>query len=499
MESELGSHEYHRTWDLGPLPPGEKAIGCDWVYSRKGDGAYKARLVVLGNQQLLEEVGETYAPVAKLATLRVVFALAAAQRLVLRQFDVETAFLQSEQIARTVYMRQPPGFHRGNRGDVCHLRKAIYGLRQAPRDWHMTLRGKLLARGFIVSESDPSMFLLHGDAGLVIAVVYVDDGIVAARDDAEAERIMDVIASCFAIKRMGEPRSILGMTVTRDWAAGTITLSQEGGVDALVERFAEFLAPGAVNVPVQPGSAFQLCRDGPAMGTQQQVLYPSLVGSLQHFANCTRPDIAFAAGMLGRYAKQPRQQHWDAALRVLRYLRGSRARGITYGRVLGLRVYCDADHAGCVDTRRSTTGAVMVLHGGAIDWASTLQSTVAASTCEAEYQAAGVVVRMALWQRKLLADLGLDAQGTPAAAGEPLQPVVIDCDNQGAIALLYNPQSTRRSKHIDIVHHFARERVLRGEVAFRFCRSADNVADCFTKALWPKEFNKCVFGLGVVL
>ena len=412
---------------------------------------------------------------------------------------MSTAFLQSEELERPVYMHQPPGYHLGPKGAVCCLRKAIYGLKQAPRAWHMTLRGRLLEHGFVVSEADPSMFLLHSNAGRVIAVIYVDDGIVAAKGQAEVRRVVDIIESSFEIRRMGEPRVILGMNITRDKDAGTITLSQEQGIAALVERYAEFLAQGAVTVPLQPGSAYQLSSEGAALDAQLAMLYPSLVGSLQHFANCTRPDIAYAVGVLGRYSKRPRQPHWEAALRVLRYLRGTLTRGITYGGSRGLRVFCDADHAGCIDTRRSTTGAVTVLHGGAVDWASTLQHTVAASTCEAEYQAAGVVVRMALWLRKLFTDLGLDSQGSPARAGELLQPIVVDCDNQGAIALLYNPQSTRRSKHIDITHHFARDRVLLRHVDFEYCPTAENVSDCFTKALHPKVFNTCLTGMGIAL
>ena len=138
-----------------------------------------------------------------------------------------------------------------------------------------------------------------------------------------------------------------------------------------------------------------------------------------------------------------------------------------------------------------------VLHGGAVDWSSTLQGTVAASTCEAEYQAAGVAVRMALWLRKVLNDLGLDAQGGAAVAGEPLQPIVVDCDNQGAIALLYNPASTRRSKHIDIIHHFVRDRVQLGHVDFKYCPSALNVSDCLTRSLGPTAFTSCLAGMGL--
>jgi hypothetical protein len=496
-DAELALQERHRTWDLVPLPDGEKAVSCTWVYTIKADGTFKARLVARGDQQPFGEVGETWSPVCKMSSLRILFAVAAGEDLHCEQFDVIAAFLQSEGLDVPLYMHQPPGHHQGPSGTVCRLNKAIYGLKEAPRAWHMTLRKKLLERGFVVCEADPSLFILWDKSGRCVAAIYVDDGIVAARDAEAARRLVDIVASCFEIRRMGEPKMILGMNVTRDKAAGTITLSQKDAIAALLEKYAEHMPRGEVTVPSQPGSAHQLCSGGQELSADATLLYPSLVGSLQHLANSTRPDIAYAVGVLGRYSKQPRQPHWDAALRVLRYLRGTQSRGITYGGTKGLRVYCDADHAGCVDTRRSTTGAVTVLHGGAVDWSSTLQSTVAASTCEAEYQAAGVVVRMALWLRKILTDLGLDAQGRPAAAGEQLQPIVVDCDNQGAIALLNNPASTRRSKHIDIIHHFARDRVEQGQVEFKYCPSAMNVSDCFTKSLGPTGFNSCLAGMGV--
>ena len=202
--------------------------------------------------------------------------------------------------------------------------------------------------------------------------------------------------------------------------------------------------------------------------------YPELVGSLQHLANCTRPDLAQAVSTLARYSKAPREAHWHAALNVLRYVSGTLSRGITYCRdAPAYDAFCDANYGGDVDSRRSTTGYVFMMSGGAVSWQSKLQATVAVSTCEAEYQAAGAAIREAVWLRKLLPELGVDVSG----------PLTLKGDNQAAIALLHNPMSTTRSKHIDIVHHFGRERVLRGEVAFEYCASKDNVADCLTKPL----------------
>jgi hypothetical protein len=166
---------------------------------------------------------------------------------------------------------------------------------------------------------------------------------------------------------------------------------------------------------------------------------------------------------------------------VLSYLKGTPRHGLVYdssGVVCG---FADASYAGCVDTRRSTTGFVFMMHGWAIAWGSRTWPTVATSTCEAEYMAAGAAVREALWLRKLLEDLGYKVGA-----------MEIKGDNQAALNLLENPLNQAKSKHIDVVHHFARERVKHGEVFFSFVPSKSNLANCFTKALAVKPFEVCV-------
>ena len=217
--------------------------------------------------------------------------------------------------------------------------------------------------------------------------------------------------------------------------------------------------------------------------------YSALVGSLMYLAVCTRPDLSQAVGALARYSANPMTEHWDAALGVVRYLSSTSSKGIIFSCNNGmceLSGYCDADFAGDIDTRRSTTGYVFKLAGGAISWSSRLQPTVAASTTEAEYMAASNATKEGLWLRKLLTDLG-----------KPLKPIVIQSDNQAAISLLKNPITSMRSKHIDVIHHLARERVVRGEVVFSYVNTADNVADMLTKPLLELKFLACCKGMGM--
>ena len=203
----------------------------------------------------------------------------------------------------------------------------------------------------------------------------------------------------------------------------------------------------------------------------------------------TRPDIAYAVGALARFMAKPTSVHWQAAKGVVRYLAGTVELGITFGasKDAGLQGYCDADYAGDIDTRRSTTGFVFVLYGGAVTWCSKRQPTVAASTTEAEYMAAAMAVKEGLWLRKVLADLHVEFEGV----------VTIKGDNQSTLKLLRNPISSMRSKHIDVAHHFARERVMRKEVAFTYISTQMMVADVFTKALPESKHAFCRAGMGM--
>ena len=208
--------------------------------------------------------------------------------------------------------------------------------------------------------------------------------------------------------------------------------------------------------------------------------YSTLVGSLLYLSVCTRPDIAQAVGVLARHMAAPTVDHWNAAKGVLRYLAGTNGVGLLYGKGTGLIGYCDSDYAGDVDTRRSTTGYAFVLHGGVISWSSKLQPTVAVSTIDSEYMAASAAVKDALWLRMLCADFDM-----------PIGKVKILCDNQGCIRILKDAIASVRSKHIDVMHHFARERVARGEVMFEYVDTSLMAADMLTKALPPGKLMKC--------
>jgi len=291
----------------------------------------------------------------------------------------------------------------------------------------------------------------HPVHGRVFILVYVDDLIVAGEKLSGVAAVKRSVSAKFEVRDMGEVNDFIGMKVMRDRESKTLTLSNPGHTVTLLEAFGmETSIPNKAPM----ASRIKLATTGEDLlpGGNR---YAELVGSLLYLSTTTRPDIAFAVGVLSRFMSCPEQDHMRAAKGVLRYLRGTTRLGVVYGGSEPLQGFVDADRAGVVDGRRSTTGFVFTLNGGPIAWASKRQSTVAISTAEAEYVAAALATKEALWLRKLLSALGVDGGAVPM--GE---------DNQAFLALVNNPEATGRTKHVDVAYHMVRDYVARGEVTF---------------------------------
>jgi hypothetical protein len=433
MDDEMASLLENGTWVLAHPPAGTKPIPVKWVYKVKRDTAgnierFKARLVAKGfRQQEGVDYNEVFAPVGKYATFRALCSVVAAKDMELHQIDIKTAFLQGV-LEGDIYICQPPGYEHDDTKLACRLQKALYGLKQAPRAWHQRLDAELQQYGFRVSNADPGLYVYDtaADSPPVYLLVYVDDILLACGDLTVVLSIKDHLLSTFDGRYLGPATSFLGIAIQRDRASRIVKLSHQRMVTDLVQNFG--LEHGNPRVlPLSPSAELSIAVGDPLDTSVQP--YRELVGSLMHLSVTVRPDISFAVGALSRYLASPTMVHWQAAKGVLRYLAGTADYGITYGPgSLELVGYCDADYAGDIDTRRSTSGYVFVLNGGAISWQSKRQQTVAASTTEAEYMAAAAAVKEGLWLRKLLLDLGFD-----------MGAVSIMADNQSAIKLLRNP------------------------------------------------------------
>lgn len=481
MLDEYASHHERGSWTVDKIPPGVRTVGCKLIMERKRSGRYKSRLVVKGfTQRAGIDYEETFAPVSKYSTLRTFLSIAASLDLEIRQVDVKTAFLYGD-LEEEIWMEHPPGMP-GPPGTACRLNKAVYGLKQANRQWHHKLRTELLAKGFVSSDADPALFLKLGADGQILALVYVDDCLIAGKTLADVQDTINIIKSLFEARDLQEPADFLGIQIVRDRANKTISIHQLPYIQKLLHDYG-MTGTAPLSLPCSK------IPEGSPLGAEddRRLKYPSLVGSLMHLANCTRPDISHAMSVLARHLKAPTTSHWMAAVKVLRYLAGTMTLALTYGGPSALVGYTDSDLGGDRTSRRSTTGMVFLLNGAAITWQSKLQPTVALSTTEAEYQAAAVGAREALWLRKLLPELGCELTG----------PINLLGDNQAALALLHNHMVNDRSKHIDIIHHFARERVMMGEIAYRYTPSQDNIADVLTKPLPKQQLQSTVHRLGL--
>jgi hypothetical protein len=329
IDEELGSFREFGVWEECKLPAGKQALPSRFVLERKRDGRYKACLVAGGHrQQYGLDFEDTVAPVCSYRTMCMILAVSAHENLVLRQFDVRTAFLNGE-LEEEVYVRPPPGAERlavGNKR-VLRLRRALYGLKQASRAWNERLEDELRAKGFEQSDVDPALWVLRGEGGAVLVMFYVDDGLVAAKTAAEADALVDLVGSMFEIRKLGEPQDFLSIHICRDRSAGTITVDQEDKAEALA---AEVGLSGQYRmVPMSPEVYGELRGAQPGEPMTDKLRYQRVVGSQLHLAQCTRPDIALPIAVLAAYSSAPSARHFAVLLDVVRYVGGTASRGIT--------------------------------------------------------------------------------------------------------------------------------------------------------------------------
>jgi len=486
---EVDSLWNNGTLELADLPAGATVLPIQILCERKRGAdrqltRHKSRAVARGDRQLYgRDYTDVFAPVVRRATLLAVLALATTRRLHMQQLDIETAFLNGH-LDETIYVLQPKGYERGDPTKVCRLRKALYGLKQAARQWFIELVKLMETMGMTQSHADPCLFHKDMSGERAFLLVYVDDLLLVASTTPPLEAMRDAVMAAFQARDLGKPTYFLGLHIDRDEEAGTTVVSQRSFTMTLLERHGMADAKPAA-LPMAVGA--ELRKAGEGLAPAGVLEYQTMIGGLMYLSANTRPDIAYAVGRLARYASAPTTTHVALIKGIMRYLRGTADWGLRYGAAAPLLGYCDADFAGDLDTRRSTSGYAFTLHGGAVSWGSKVQPTVAASTMEAEYMAAAVAAKEAVWLRRLLGEL---KEQTP--------PVHMRCDNQSALKLIDNPCGTARSKHIDVTHHFVRDRVRSGDLVFSYIPTAQMVADVLTKALPSATLVECRAALGMV-
>ena len=377
-------------------------------------------------------------------------------------------------------MKQPPGYKNGtNEKTVWKLNKGLYGLKQSARCWYQVLNDHLIESGY-TQTSDPCLYIKTEGKNFVLICVHVDDSLIAASDLDMLHREKSSFVDKFEMHDIGEAAYILRMKISRDLENRILTLSQESYVKNIIERF-RMKECKPVTTPMETGLKLEKNENAPVKLKE----YQALIGSLTYAAMAKRPDISSALNIVSQFASCPGNEHWTAAKRILRYLQGTSDWGITFNAsnsTLDLLGYVDADWAGDPVTRKSQSGYVFMLGGGAVSWASKKQSVVALSTTEAEYVSASLAAQEAIWLRRLLSELGF-----------PQSCTTLYEDNMSCIDVSKNPKFHARMKHIDIKHHFLRDCAENALIASKYCRTECQLADVFTKAL-PREKFMCMIG-----
>lgn len=491
MIDELAALHHNKTWVLVPRPRGVNIVGSKWIFKTKHrpDGSvdkYKARLVARGfTQQLGIDYGDTFSPVVKPATVRLVLALAVSHGWSLRQIDVSNAFLHGY-LSEDVYMQQPPGFEDARYpSHVCKLQRALYGLKQSPRAWYARLSARLLELGFVSSKADTSLFFFRHRDIQIYMLVYVDDIVIAGSSPRAVDGLVHSLAASFPIKDLGPLEYFLGLEAS--YNSGGMTLTQRKYALDLLHRVSmENCKP--TSTPLS--SSDQLARvSGQPLSADDSFRYRSVVGGLQYLT-LTRPDISFAVNKVCQFLSQPTDVHWEAVKRILRYVKGTLHTGLKFRKAVStsISIFTDADWAGCPDDRRSTGGFAIFVGPNLISWSSKKQPTVSRSSTEAEYKALANGAAEAIWVESLLKELGVSQQRVP----------VLWCDNLGATYLTANPVFHARTKHIEIDFHFVRERVASGALEVRFISSNDQLADVFTKPATRQMLDRFSTNLNLV-
>lgn len=487
MQDELQAFEENDAWTpVSELPSDKTLVQCKWVFKTKvntdNSVHYRARLVAKGfTQKPGIDYDETFSPVVRHSTLKLLFALSVQFRLDVTHLDVKTAFLNGF-LKEDIYMMQPVIDCDANRPKVIvKLNRAIYGLKQSSRSWYERVEQCLCELGFKKSLIEPCVFTkMNNEVKLVIAL-YVDDFFVYSNDQIETDKLISVLSSTFKIKNLGQVQQCLGMRVKIDKESNVITLDQEQYIDQLLEKF-NLSKSKTASTPMECKLDFNKseCCD-------QEIPYQQLIGSLMFLSVLTRPDISYSVSFLSQFNKCHTNTHWNYAKRILRYLKKTKSFCLRYVKeTAGLVGYVDADWASNTLDRRSYTGYCFVMAGSAISWESRKQRTVALSSMESEYMAIAEACKEAIYFRSLLCELtGI------------LDTVKIFNDSQSAQKLVANYVCNRKSKHIDIRYHFIKDAVSNSIIELEYLPTTDMPADVLTKALSPALHYKCIKGMGL--
>jgi hypothetical protein len=457
------------------LPKNANVVTAKWVFKYKYDAEgniakRKARLVARGfTQQYGIDYNETFSPTLKQDSLRVVTALAAKYHYKIYQIDIKAAYLNAE-LDEDIYLEIPEGATAYKRG-YWKLRKALYGLKQSGRLWNETLNKVLTKIGFKRLRSDPCLYTKQNKQGKIICIVtvYVDD-ILLTGEDKEIDTAKKLLNKEFNVTDIGLADIIIGIKFVK--CGDGYLLHQKRYLDDILTKFnVDSFKPCSNTIPEKHNDLAQRKFD--------PTKYRQAIGSLLYLAICTRPDILFSVSRAARKSQDPNYEDWVNVLKIFRYLKAKPNYGIKFTSDNELKVFVDADFGGDEETRRSTTGYVIMMGSGPTSWYSKLQHCVSVSTAESEYYSLNECARHCLWYENLFKELNINCKC-----------VNINIDNKAAIYNSENETINPRSRHIDIKYHQIRELIKERKIKLSYIKSEKNLADGFTKFLNTTLMNK---------
>nr|GEV91251.1 retrovirus-related Pol polyprotein from transposon TNT 1-94 [Tanacetum cinerariifolium] len=434
MQEELHQFDRLQVWELVDKPFGKMEEGIDFE--------------------------ESFAPVACLKAVRIFIAYAAHKSFPIYQMDVKTAFLNGP-LKEEVFVAQPDGFVDVDHPEkVYRLRKALYGLKQAPKAWYDELSKFLTSKGFTKGTIDPTLFTIRYGKDILLVQIYIDDIIFGSANHKYSK--------CFE-KLHQSPRGIF-----INQAKYTLEILHKHGMDK----------GQSIGTPMATKPKLHVDLSGNPVDQND---YRSKIGSLMYLTS-SRPDIVQAVCFCARYQSRPTKKHVKEVKRIFRYLRGIVNMGLWFpkGSSFKLTAFSDADHAGCIDSRKRTYEGIQFLGDKLVSWMSKKQNCTAMSSAEAKYVALSANYAQVMWMRTQLQDYGFNYNKIP-----------LYCDSQSTIAISCTPVQHSRTKHIHTRYHFIKEQVDIGIIELYFVRTKYQLVDMFTKALPQDRFKYLVRRIGM--
>lgn len=402
--------------------------------------------------------------------------------------DVKGAYPNGK-LKEEIFMMQPKGYSNGT-SQLCWLIKTLYGLKQSGCEWNEELDTKLKGINFEQLLSDACVYIQKTKSGVEIITVWMDNLLVFTNSKELMHDLKAELKGLFDITDLGEPSKLIRIEITQDRANKSITIKQERYIKSILEKEGLDKA-NPVSTPLDPNVKLEPQDQGDDQEIPKQYgNYASLMGSIMYVACSTRPNIAYTTNTLCGFTANPSMAHWSATKRLLRYLKGTKDVSITYEASEKdknkLYVYSDANFANKANSI-SVTGYATILNGAAIMWCSQRQKVVALLTTEAEYMAMASASREIMWLRNLLKELGYTQR----------EATTLYSDNQSAIAIAYNPQYHKRSKHFRMKDNHIREKVWRKKIKIEYCQMTNMVTDALTKALPQPKHTQHMDSLGL--